>query len=117
LSTNDLIAGCGAYRHFERQSQFSARAAPCEKSKRGWLVADQTELTKLPATKLPRSLAAERMRRHRERRRDGLRCLTIELRETEIDALARNGLLKADARNDPYAIEMALYQFLERTLG
>ena len=30
-----------------------------------------------------RSPAAERMRRHRERRRDGLRCLTIELRETE----------------------------------
>jgi hypothetical protein len=27
-----------------------------------------------------RSTAAERMRRHRERRQDGLRCLTIELR-------------------------------------
>ena len=67
-----------------------------------------------PAT---RSTAAERMRRHRERRRDGLRCLIIELRETEIDALARNSFLKADARNDPYAIEMALYEFLERTLG
>ena len=37
---------------------------------------------------IPRSShAAERMRRHRQRRRDGLRCLTIELRETEIDAL------------------------------
>jgi hypothetical protein len=64
-----------------------------------------------------RSTAAERVRRHRERRRDGLRCLTIELRETEIDALARNGFLKADTRNDPYAIEMALYEFLERTLS
>jgi len=61
--------------------------------------------------------AAERMRRHRERRRGGLRCLIIELRETEIDALARNGFLKTDARNDLRAIEMALYQFLERTLG
>jgi hypothetical protein len=30
------------------------------------------------------SRAAERMRRHRERRRDGLRCLTVEIRETEI---------------------------------
>jgi hypothetical protein len=67
-----------------------------------------------PAT---RSATAERMRRHRERRRDGLRCLMIELRETEIDALARNGFLKADTRNDPYSIEMALYEFLERTLG
>ena len=63
-----------------------------------------------------RSTAAERMRRHRERRRDGLRCLTIELRETEIDALARNGFLKADARNDPDAIRDALYAHLERTL-
>jgi hypothetical protein len=57
------------------------------------------------------------MRRHRERRRDRLRCLTIEIRTTEIDALARNGFLKADARNDPYSIEMALYEFLERTLA
>ena len=57
------------------------------------------------------------MRRHRERRRDGMRCVTIELRETEIDTLIRKGMLKADARNHPYAIEMALYEFLERTLG
>jgi hypothetical protein len=41
----------------------------------------------------------------------------IELRETEIDALARNGFLKVDARNDPYSIQMALYEFLERTLA
>lgn len=70
--------------------------------------------TAAPATHSP---AAERMRRHRERRRDGLRCLIIELRETEIDALVRNGFLKADARNDLCSIEMALYEFLERTLG
>ena len=57
------------------------------------------------------------MRRHRERRRDGLRCLTIELRVTEIDALVCNGFLKTDARNDLRSIEMALYEFLERTLG
>jgi len=58
------------------------------------------------------SIRAERMRRHRERRRGGLRCLIIELRETEIDALARNGFLKTDACNDLRAIEMALYNFL-----
>ena len=58
------------------------------------------------------SAAAERMRRHRERRREGLRCVTIELRETEIDALVRNGFLKTDARNDLRSIEMALYEFL-----
>jgi hypothetical protein len=78
---------------------------------------DDIELTKPPiVAPAIRSAAAERMRRHRERRRDGLRCVTIELRETEIDALARNGFLKDDARNDPYSIEMALYEFLERAL-
>jgi hypothetical protein len=56
------------------------------------------------------------MRAHRQRRQDGLRCLTIELRETEIDALIGKGMLKADARNDPYAIRDALYAHLERTL-
>ena len=78
-----------------------------------------TEMTTNPPTAAPatRSPAAERMRRYRERQRDGLRCLTIELRVTEIDALARNGFLKTDARNDTYSIEMALYEFLEHALG
>ena len=72
-----------------------------------------------PPTAAPttRSAAAERMRRHRERRRDGLRCLIVELRETEIDALARNGFLKDNARNNLRSIEMALYEFLEHALG
>jgi len=78
-----------------------------------------SEAAVIPPTNKPSkcSPAAERMRRYRERRREGLRCLIIELRETEIDALARNGFLKADARNDPYSIEMALYEFFERTLA
>ena len=47
------------------------------------------EMTAIPPTTEPAtpSAAAERMRRHRQRRRDGLRCFMIELRETEIDAL------------------------------
>jgi hypothetical protein len=57
------------------------------------------------------------MRRHRERRRDGLRCLTIELRETEIDALIREGMLNRETRNDPGAIIDAFYEFLDSTLG
>ena len=60
--------------------------------------------------------AAERMRRHRERRRDGMRCLWIELRDTEIDALVQRGLLKAETRNDQNAIADALYDHLERSL-
>ena len=62
------------------------------------------------------SAAALRMRRHRERRRDGLRCMTIELRETEIDALIRRGLLEEDARNDLQSVRKAFYYFLDRTL-
>jgi hypothetical protein len=63
------------------------------------------------------SPAADRMRRHRQRRRDGLRCLNVELRETEIDALIRKGFLKHETRNDPGAIIDALYAFLDNTLG
>jgi hypothetical protein len=57
------------------------------------------------------------MRRHRDRRRDGLRCLTIELRVTEIEALVRIGLLKAETRNDQNAIREALYEYLDQTFG
>ena len=57
------------------------------------------------------NLAAERMRRHRQRRRNGLRCFTVELRETEIDILIREGLLKAEMRNHSSAIIEALYEF------
>ena len=64
----------------------------------------------------PRSAAAERMRLHRERRHKGLRCLTIELRDSEINGLIGKGMLKADARNDVDAIRDALYAHLERTL-
>ena len=53
------------------------------------------------------------MRRYRERRRDGLRCLIIELRDSEINALIGK---KAVARNDQDAIRDALYEHLERTL-
>ncbi len=62
------------------------------------------------------SPAAQRMRRHRERRRDGMRCLRVELRETEIDALVRKGLLKPGTRHDLNAVADALYDYLERTL-
>jgi hypothetical protein len=40
----------------------------------------------------------------------------IELRETEIDVLIRRGLLKADARNDVFAVRDALYRHFEATL-
>lgn len=61
--------------------------------------------------------AAERMRLHRERRRNGMRCLMIELHVTEIEALVRIGLLQVETRNDPNAIREALYGYLDQTLG
>ena len=63
-----------------------------------------------PAT---RTAAAERMRRYRQRRRDGFRCLMIELRETEIDALITNGLLAAKNREDYDSLQSAFYAFLD----
>ena len=63
------------------------------------------------------SAAAERMRLFRERRRKGLRCVTIELHEDEIDALVRMGLLAPEMRNDANAIIEAMYAFFDRTLG
>jgi hypothetical protein len=64
-----------------------------------------------------RSAAAERMRAHRNRRRAGLRCVVVQIRETEIDALIRKGLLKADARNDIYAVRDALHAHFDRSLS
>jgi hypothetical protein len=57
------------------------------------------------------------MRRYRERRRNDLRCLMIELRETEIVGLIRRGLLKSEMRNDTDEIVAALYTLFERTIG
>jgi len=60
--------------------------------------------------------AAARMARYRKRRRAGMRCLTIEIRNREIAALVRAGLLHSNKSNDRAAIKAALYAFFERTL-
>ena len=63
------------------------------------------------------SAAAQRMRAHRKRRQAGLRCLTIELRETEVTELIRRKLLEAGVRHDANAVRRALYRHLDDTLG
>jgi hypothetical protein len=68
-------------------------------------------------TSIACSAAAERMRAHRSRRRAGVRCLTIEIFEAEIDVLIRNGLLPTVSRNDKIAIREALHAHLDRTLS
>ena len=76
-------------------------------------VVQDTHLTTIPADPSP---AAERMRLHRERRRQGFRCLMIELHVTEIEALVAKGLLNSETRHDPGAVCEALYAHLEQTL-
>jgi hypothetical protein len=62
------------------------------------------------------SPGAVRMARHRSRRKEGLRCLTIELRHTEVEALIRVGGLLPDDATNLVAIREALYSFLDNTL-
>jgi hypothetical protein len=57
--------------------------------------------------------SAERMRLTRQRRRQGLRCLVIEIREREISALIRRKRLSPDDRANLGAIRQALYGFLD----
>jgi hypothetical protein len=60
-----------------------------------------------------RSLAAERMRVFRKRRREGMRCLTLELREGEIGRLIDLGHLEEADRQDRNQVLLALYRFLD----
>jgi hypothetical protein len=71
----------------------------------------------LTTAPIPCSAAAQRMRAHRKRRQAGLRCVVVQLRETEIDELIRRKLLQADARNELNAVAQALYHHLDATLG
>jgi hypothetical protein len=66
---------------------------------------------------IAQTASAERMRRSRQRRRAGLRVVSLELHETEVDALIARKLLPPDARNDANAIAVALYEFYYRTLS
>ena len=69
------------------------------------------------AAKLAPMSGTERMRRSRERRRRGLRCLMIVLRESEVELLIRHGWLARADRDDPVALRNALHAFLHDWLG
>lgn len=57
------------------------------------------------------------MHRSRERKRNGLRCVTIEVRNCEVDALIGKALLKPENREDPVEIANALYGLFDRELA
>ena len=61
-----------------------------------------------PVATLPQlpSPGAQRMARHRRRGKKDMRCLTVELRETEIDALIRRQRLAPESRGDLLAVRM-----------
>lgn len=64
----------------------------------------------------PGSTAATRMRLHRHRRRQHIRCVTVQLHELEVKALVSKGWLKAETRNDPAALVEALHGHLGYSL-
>jgi hypothetical protein len=60
------------------------------------------------------SPAAQRMRRYRKQRRQGLRPVRILLDETDLDAFIRLGLLKEDQRQDEEALRTAVMTLVYR---
>ena len=52
--------------------------------------------------------SAARMTRHRERRRQGTRCVTMDVSQGELDALVLRGYLGEDQRGDGAAIKKAI---------
>jgi hypothetical protein len=61
--------------------------------------------------------SAERMRRCRARRRAGFRWVVIKISNDEISGLVRRGLLSEDDHEDLDAIQTAVYDFFEQTIG
>ena len=64
-----------------------------------------------------RSTAAERMRIHRTRRRNGFYSIRVLLHDDEIDVLIRKNFLREDRRRNQPAIEDALNCFICFELG
>jgi len=59
--------------------------------------------------------AAQRMRRHRARRRAGLTCVSVDIHDDQIAFLVRQRLLDRKARRDRAAIKQAVEALLEET--
>jgi hypothetical protein len=57
------------------------------------------------------------MRRHRDRRRSGTRCVTIRLTDAEIDGLVAVRYLGADERDDKSVVQAAVEAFISDELA
>jgi hypothetical protein len=62
------------------------------------------------------SPSANRQSLHRERRRRGLKCVTVEIRNQEIIELVRRGLLAEADQGRRAAIAEALHRFMDEKL-
>ena len=63
------------------------------------------------------SSAAFRMRRYRQRRRQGMHCVTVVLRPSQIERLIQKGWLPRAERMDQAAVGNALFSYLADNLG
>ena len=52
--------------------------------------------------------SASRMKRHRDRRRQGTRCVTVEVSQSEVAALEARGYFSEEERDDGAAIKKAI---------
>ena len=52
--------------------------------------------------------SASRTKRHRERRRQGTRCVTVDVSQGELDALVVRGYLAEETRGEHAAIKAAI---------
>ena len=66
------------------------------------------------STPMKRSPAARRMSLSRARRKDGLRVVPFEVRDTEIDTLINHNLLEPVDRGNKVAVARALGKLLDR---
>ena len=63
------------------------------------------------------SPSAKRMREYRRRRRRGMRCVTVQVSEADIEALVAKGYLAPSGRAEANAIQEAADMFISDALG
>ena len=68
----------------------------------------------LTANPIPPSPAAERMREYRKRKKDGVRCISLQILPSEIEGLVQRGFLKPEMCDDPLEVTAAIYEFFEK---
>ena len=70
----------------------------------------------MDTTSRPRTQTAERMKRHRQRRRQGYRTYLVDLHDSEVDHLTDEGFLAREYQNDTNQVVQALYAFLGQAI-